>query len=131
AQMQLVQSEKMASIGVLAAGVAHEINNPVGFVSANLGVLSQYVGDLLRLVDSYERADATLAAADPQQHAAIQRTKQQIGLAYLRDDVGNLAEETTDGLARVTQIVQDLKEFSHSGSADWQLADIHKGLDST
>ena len=68
---------------------------------------------------------------DPQQHAAIKLCKQQIGLAYLRGDVASLAEETTDGLARVTRIVQDLKDFSHAGGSDWQFADLHKGLEST
>jgi two-component system, NtrC family, sensor kinase len=131
AQMQLVQSEKMASIGVLAAGVAHEINNPVSFVTANLGTLRQYAADLLKLVAAYERSDDVLAAAAPQQWAAIQRGKVAIGLSALRDDVDALGDETSDGLARVTKIVRDLRDFAHAGDHEWQLADLHAGLDST
>jgi len=131
AQMQLVQSEKMASIGVLAAGVAHEINNPVSFVSSNLVTLRQYAGDLLKLIAAYERADEVLATAAPQQFAAIERGKKAIGLAALREDVDSLGDETADGLARVTKIVHDLRDFAHAGDHEWQLADLHAGLDST
>ena len=131
AQMQLVQSEKMASIGVLAAGVAHEINNPVSFVSSNLVTLRQYADDLLKLVASYERADEALAAAAPQQFAAIERGKKAIALAALRDDIDSLGDETADGLARVTKIVHDLRDFAHAGDHEWQFADLHAGLDST
>lgn len=131
AQTQLVQSEKMASIGVLAAGVAHEINNPIGFVGSNLGALSQYVADLLRLVDAYEAAEPALEASAPAQAAAICRLKEAIDLPYLRGDVTDLGRETQDGIARVRKIVQDLKDFSHVGESHWQVSDIHKGIDST
>jgi len=131
AQTQLVHSEKMASIGVLAAGVAHEINNPIGFVSSNLGALSGYVADLLRLIDAYEATEPALAKAAPQQMAAVEQAKSAIDLAYVRDDVGDLGRETAEGLARVTKIVQDLKDFSHVGESRWQMSDLHRGIDST
>ncbi|HEX6707142.1 MAG TPA: ATP-binding protein [Albitalea sp.] len=128
AQTQLVQSEKMASIGVLAAGVAHEINNPIGFVSSNLGTLLQYVRGLLQIVAAYEAAEDTIA---PQRLSAIARLKQGVDLAYLREDVGDLGRETQEGLARVTKIVQDLKDFAHAGESQWQSCSLHRGLDST
>jgi signal transduction histidine kinase len=131
AQTQLVHSEKMASIGVLAAGVAHEINNPIGFVSSNLGALSQYVQDLLKLIAVYEAAETAMAAAAPVHLDAILRSKKSIDLDYLRDDVCDLGRETAEGLARVKKIVQDLKDFSHVGESKWQMCDLHKGIDST
>lgn len=131
AQTQLVQSEKMASIGVLAAGVAHEINNPLGFVSANVGTLGEYAGDLLKLVGAYEAAEETIGAFAPQHMEAIRLRKEQIGLDELRGDLGDLGRETEEGLARVKKIVQDLKDFSHAGESQWQVCDLHKGIDST
>ena len=118
---QLLQSEKLASIGQLAAGVAHEINNPIGFVNSNLGTLARYVEDLLRLVDVGEQGDA----------AAFARVRDEIDLPFVRDDAISLLAESRDGVARVKRIVQDLKDFSHVDEAEWQLADLHKGLDST
>ena len=128
AHTQLLQSEKMASIGQLAAGVAHEINNPVGFVSSNIGSLQRYTNDLLRLVAAYERVEAELPATAL---AAIGDLKAEVDLGYLRDDVRQLIEESTEGLARVRQIVQDLKNFSHTSATEMELADIEAGLDST
>ncbi|OHC66447.1 MAG: hypothetical protein A2040_15505 [Rhodocyclales bacterium GWA2_65_19] len=118
-QNQLLQSEKMAAIGQLAAGVAHEINNPVGFVSSNLGTLGHYVEDLLRVID---------AAADcpPAQAAA-----QAIELPFVRQDLAALLAESRDGLERVRQIVANLKDFSHVDQAEWQQADLLAGLEST
>ncbi|RQP22551.1 ATP-binding protein [Piscinibacter terrae] len=131
AQTQLVHSEKMASIGVLAAGVAHEINNPIGFVSSNLGALGGYVADLLRLIEAYEAAEDALGEASPQRLAAIRHAKAAIDLEYVRADIGDVTRETAEGLARVTKIVQDLKDFSHAGESHWQTSDLHKGIDST
>lgn len=126
AQGQLLQSEKMASIGVLAAGVAHEINNPVGFVNSNLGSLQRYTNDLFRLLDAYQQA--SLSPSD-RQH--IEGIKQEVDADFLRDDLGNLLQESLDGLDRVKRIVQDMKEFSRVDSGGHQHANLETGLDST
>ncbi len=128
-QNQLLQSDKMASIGQLAAGVAHEINNPVGFVSSNLNTLRQYVASLLALVDAYASAHT-----DPASPAAAQRlasTQAEVELDYLKEDLPQLLDESADGLSRVKKIVQDLKDFSRVDQADWQEADLNAGLEST
>lgn len=128
AQSQLLQSEKMASIGVLAAGVAHEINNPVGFVNSNLGTLQRYAQDMLALLAAYERVEESLA---PDALQDIKRLKQDIDAAYLREDLGNLLTESLEGLQRVKRIVQDMKDFSHVDGADRKYANLESGLDST
>ena len=128
AQNQLLQSDRMASIGQLAAGVAHEINNPVGFVNSNLGALQRYVTDMLRLLSVYERAEVTLPGAAMQE---ITQVKEEIDVAFLREDVTSLLAESLDGLKRVTRIVQDLKDFSHVDEAERQWADLEAGLEST
>jgi PAS domain S-box-containing protein len=126
---QLIQSEKMASIGQLAAGVAHEINNPVGYISANVGSMQSYLDDLFRLVDAYEAAEP--AIADPERRAAIENLRRQVDLAFLREDTASLIAETMEGVRRVRTIVQDLKDFSRQDEEAWQWTDLHKGLDST
>jgi signal transduction histidine kinase len=128
AHNQLLQSEKMASIGGLAAGVAHEINNPIGFVSSNLGTLGGYVEGFMKLIAAYEAAEPQLAAA---QREALHGLKRSLDLDYLREDTLSLLRESADGIQRVRQIVQDLKDFSHVGESDWQWSDLHKGIDST
>lgn len=128
AQNQLLQSERMASIGQLAAGVAHEINNPVGFVNANLGSLQNYVSDMLRLLAVYEQAESSLAAAAV--HEIVQ-TKEEVEIDFLREDILTLLDESRDGLKRVTRIVKDLKDFSHVDESERQWADLEEGLEST
>ena len=128
AQNQLLQSDKMASIGQLAAGVAHEINNPVGFVSSNLNTLRQYVTSLLMLADAYGRHSQPTS---PEAAQALALALQAAELDYLKDDLPQLLDESADGLARVKKIVQDLKDFSRVDQADWQLADLNAGLEST
>ena len=127
-QNQLLQSEKMAAIGQLAAGVAHEINNPIGFVNSNLGTLHDYVEQLLTLIDVYEQCETESADLPREKLAAA---KKEADLEFLRDDVRALLTESQDGLARVKKIVQDLKEFSHVDEAEWQDANINDGLEST
>lgn len=128
AQSQLLQSEKMASIGQLAAGVAHEINNPVGFVNSNFGALKRYADDLLKLLAVYERVEGSLPDTDQQE---IKLLKTKIDAEYLREDISNLLTESLDGLQRVTRIVQDLKDFSHVDESERQWANLESGLEST
>ncbi|NIC08079.1 histidine kinase [Halomonas sp. DX6] len=128
AHNQLLQSEKLASIGQLAAGVAHEINNPIGFVNSNLNTLRQYAEDLLRLLDAYEAAESSLGAEAAEK---IAKLKAALELDYLREDIGTLIAESIDGTARVRRIVQDLRDFSRTEATDWQFADLHQGLEST
>ena len=130
AQEQLLQSEKMASVGQLAAGVAHEINNPVGYISSNINSLGEYIRQLLSVLEAYESAEQLLAA-HPETLRRLARLKEEVELEYLKEDVTELIEESREGVGRVRRIVQDLKEFSHVGEAQWQRADLHKGLDST
>ena len=130
AQAQLLQSEKMASIGQLAAGVAHEINNPVGFVNSNMGSLRNYVETLFKVIEGYDAALARTNSS-PEMNAEIAKLKEEADLEFLKDDVTALVKESMDGLKRVKDIVQSLKDFSHVGETDWQMADLHHGLDST
>ena len=128
AHNQLLQSEKMASIGQLAAGVAHEINNPIGYINSNLGSLQKYVQGLVQLIAAYEKCEADLSA---QQRESLQTLKKEIDLAYLREDINALMTESLDGLQRVKRIVQDLKDFSHVSDSEIQWANLENGLDST
>lgn len=127
---QLLQSEKLASIGQLAAGVAHEINNPVGYVYSNLGTLQKYIDNLFQMLESYEQLEA-LVGVDEAVLKDLQQLKQELDLDYLKQDVRDLVSESREGIARVKGIVQDLKDFSHVDEAEWQWADLHRGLDST
>lgn len=129
AQNQLLQQDKMASIGQLAAGVAHEINNPVGFVSSNLNSLRQYAGELLALAQAFDAGSRQ--PAEPAALARLAELRQQVDLDYLAEDVPQLLDECADGLGRVKKIVQDLKDFSRVDQADWQEADLNAGLEST
>lgn len=138
-QSQLLQSEKMASIGQLAAGVAHEINNPVGFVKSNLGTMNEYRKDLMRLVDHYRTLEATVVKdKDMQGNGAlqkalenIQKVKEEIDLSFILDDYSNVINESFEGMARVAKIVADLKDFAHVDKAELEHADLNKGIEST
>ncbi len=130
AQDQLVQSEKLASIGQLAAGVAHEINNPVGYVFSNFGSLQKYLDDLFRMLAAYEAAEPLLAGTPAA--AQLQAMRQQIELDFLKEDVPQLMAESCEGISRVRKIVQDLKDFSHvDAREEWEWTDLHRGIDST
>ncbi|HEC18515.1 MAG TPA: PAS domain S-box protein [Gammaproteobacteria bacterium] len=130
AQDQLLQSEKMASIGQLAAGVAHEINNPVGYIYSNLNTLQSHTGKLIEMLNLYEVSEPS-PPLDSTTRDSITAKKEELDLDYLKEDVLDLVRESQEGIDRVKQIVQDLKDFSHVDQAEWQWADLHRGLDST
>jgi PAS domain S-box-containing protein len=127
---QLVQSEKMASIGQLAAGVAHEINNPIGYVHSNIGSLDNYVEDLFGLLDAYKASEADIVSPERRAHLAALKTA--VDVEFLKQDIPSLVQESKEGITRVRKIVQDLKEFSHADvTQEWQFTDIRKGIEST
>lgn len=128
-QGQLLQSEKLASIGQMAAGVAHEINNPIGFVSSNFSTLKVYVDQLLELISVYEESEAGLSAPVRER---LQAMKAEMDFDYLREDIRNLLLESQDGIVRVRKIVQDLKDFSRTTAGqEWVYADLRQCLEST
>ena len=126
---RLVQSEKLASIGQLAAGVAHEINNPLGFVSSNFGVLKEYLDKLFGMLAAYAAAATEL---DPERTRALAATRAHLQIDYLADDIPTLLAHSADGIARVNKIVRALKDFSRVEATDeWEWVDLHTGIDST
>lgn len=125
-ESQLVQSEKLASLGQLAAGVAHEINNPVGFISSNLGTLGGYFDQLEEMLDAYRQAET---ATGSEQLEALRR---RLDLDFLKEDIPTLLRESKEGIGRVVQIVKDLKDFSRvDNDQTWQWVNLQQGIDST
>jgi two-component system NtrC family sensor kinase len=130
AREQLLQSEKLASIGQLAAGVAHEINNPIGYIFSNFGTLQNYLEQLFAMLTAYEGAES--AIGDAAIAARLRRMRDTIELEFLREDIPVLMAESKEGIARVRHIVQDLKDFSRvDANQEWTWANLHHGIDST
>jgi len=134
-QIQLVQSEKLASVGQLAAGIAHEINNPVGFITSNLGTLAKYVGIFKKLLAEYKILDSTIQDSKAEHVQAIrkriEKIRQKEDLAAILDDVGELLSESKEGATRVKEIVQGLQSFARIDQAQLKEADINEGIEAT
>ncbi len=132
---QLVQSEKMASIGQLAAGVAHEINNPVGFVRSNIGTLTGYVKTFKELFQQYDQlTDAVIngdvSAANSSLESISEFSKKE-DLPYILKDIDELLAESLEGTERVKEIVQNLKSFARADTNEIKEADINEGIEAT
>ncbi len=137
-EAQLLQSEKMASIGQLAAGVAHEINNPTGFVSSNLKTLADYINDISDLSKEYRRLIEELKQGSDGgdfdisgRMERIASLEEEVDVDFVLKDIIDLIEESSSGLDRIKKIVQDLKDFAHPGEDKPKFADINENMDST
>ncbi|MES2039363.1 MAG: ATP-binding protein, partial [Pseudomonadota bacterium] len=129
-ESQLIQSEKLASIGQLAAGVAHEINNPIGFIFSNFSTLESYLDKLFEILSAYENAEQDMEQGLPIDQ--VKELRERLELKYLKEDIPVLMRESKDGVLRVSKIIQDLKDFSRvNDTQTWELADIHQGIEST
>lgn len=135
-QAQLLQQEKMASIGLLAAGIAHEINNPLSFVISNLNAFQRYTNRLLEFLNAQSIAIEKLSK-DPREESvypvlnSLMQKKESLKLDYIFNDIRSLLPESIEGADRVKRIVLDLKNFSRVDEEGDKPADIHPGLDST
>jgi len=131
AQSQLVQAEKLASLGLIVAGVAHEINNPVAFVTNNVAVLGRDVGEMRDLIALYEHADALIARENAELAAQIVDFRDRVDMPYTLKNIQGLLERSRDGLRRIQQIVSHLRLFAHLDEGEVNDADLNDGIEST
>lgn len=130
AQSQLVESEKMASLGQLTAGIAHEINNPINFVTSNINPLKRDVNQLLEALEKIEEIGLSDAPAEEKQKE-IEEYKEELDFDYLKMEIGHLLKGINEGASRTAEIVKGLKIFSRVDEDDLKKADINEGLEST
>ena len=132
-QRYLFQMEKMAAIGQIAAGVAHEINNPTGFVGSNLNIMKGYVNDMLRVIETYRtfigKCGHLPGVSDLM--GDVSAVEQNIEVDYLLEDIQSLIKESEEGIGRIRKIVQDLKVFAHPGGDKPVYSSINANLDMT
>ena len=125
-QAQLVHSEKMAGLGQLAAGIAHELNNPAGFIYGNMDLLRGYLGRLELVLSIYERASLSAAEA-----TELELTKKEIGYEALLPDLRSMIADCAEGAERIRDVVKNLRVFSRLDEAEFNRVDLHESIDST
>jgi signal transduction histidine kinase len=131
AQIQLVEAEKMASLGQLTAGIAHEINNPINFVKSNIKPLQLDIKDLFEVIDEYEKLHHADVAGVPVALQKIDRLKNDIDMPFVRTEIGNLMKGIEDGAERTAEIVRGLRNFSRLDESQLKTVNIHEGIEST
>jgi len=126
-QLKIIQSEKMASLGQLVAGVAHEINNPVNFIYGNLPHVNDHIGDLLELAREIQKIDLN----SPSDIRSLQHKIQDLDLGFVSEDLPKILASLKLGTDRIRQIVVSLRNFSRLDEAEFKPVDLHEGIDST
>lgn len=129
AQSQLIHSEKLASLGTLAAGMAHEINNPLAFASSNVEVLERELGTILRLLECYRSGWEILHQANPDLAGEIAQLEEQVDMPYLQENLLSMAQSTRKGLKRVAHTVQNLRGFAQLDRAEIGEIDVNLAID--
>jgi len=130
-QIQLVEAEKMASLGQLTAGIAHEINNPINFVKSNIKPLQLDINDLIGIIDEYDKLHTTESADIAGKLISIEKLKKQIDIDYVKTEIDNLVKGIQDGAERTAEIVLGLRNFSRLDESEIKTVNIHEGIDST
>src|SRR6185295_5714290 len=125
-QAQLVHTEKMASLGQLSAGIAHELNNPAGFIYGNVDILRDYLKDLERLLKVYDEI-----SLPPELATAVAALKVEIDYEKLSGDLSSILADCREGAQRICDVVKNLRLFSRLDEAELKKIDIHEGIDST
>ncbi len=131
AQSQMLQTEKLAAMGQLVAGVAHEINNPLSFVSNNVAVLQRDLAAVRALLEMYREGDPILGSSNPELMGKIRELADAIDLPYTLSNLDEMMLRSRDGLRRIQNIVKDLRDFARLDESDLQEADLNHGIEST
>jgi len=127
-QSQLILAAKMASLGELSAGIAHEINNPIGYIRSNMTTLRDYTENIANLLSAYMKAEPLISDKTTQEE--LQALRKEIQLDFLKEDVPLLIQDSLTGAERVKQIASDLKVFSHPEQYNWEALDLHECFNS-
>jgi two-component system, NtrC family, sensor kinase len=127
----MAETEKLASLGQLVAGVAHEINNPLAFVSNNVAVLERDLRDLKTLIGLYRQVERSGDVGHAELNGQIDAVSEQLDVVYTLDNMPRLIERTRDGLRRIERIVKDLRLFARVDEGEWNEVDLNPGIESS